>query len=224
VYSSRFIDDQSAEDELMRQAGVYASRTELRTIRMRVGRRAAPWTGNCVAIGLAAGFLEPLESTGLYLVQTGVELLLDHFPDHSLDPVLASEYNRRLGAEFDHVRDFLLLHYRLNDRAGTSDPTGFWTASREAATSPSLDRTLAVYDRTGLVDWEGQSLFRDSSFYCIAAGFVRLPRTYHAMADPVDGVKARETLQRIRTQNAAVAAGLPDHSELIRAVHAARRA
>jgi tryptophan halogenase len=224
VYSSRFIEEQAAEEEFMRHAGAAGSPTVLRTIRMRVGRRTAPWTANCVAIGLAAGFLEPLESTGLYLVQKGVELLLDHFPDQTLEPALAAEYNRRLAAEFDHVRDFLLLHYRLNDRAGASDPTGFWTASREAATSPSLDRTLEIYDRTGLVDWEGQALFGDPSFYAIAAGFDRLPRTYHPMADQVDGEKAREALRRISAQNATVADALPDHAELIRAVHAARRA
>jgi tryptophan halogenase len=219
VYSSRFIDDEAALTELRSQAGPAAREAQPLLLRMRVGRRRRIWAANCVAIGLSAGFLEPLESTGLYLVQKGIELLLDHFPDCDFEPALARRYNAHMAGEFEHVRDFVLLHYRLN---GRSEP--FWTASREAAKSSSLEAVLALYDRTGLVEWERESLFRDSSFHAIAAGFGRLPVRPHGMVGQMDADVAWQAMTRIKSENAALARSLPEHGALIRSISEARRA
>jgi tryptophan halogenase len=217
VYSSRFISKEQAEADLLAHAG--APDAEPGHLRMRVGRRENFWVGNCVSVGLAAGFLEPLESTGIFLIQKGIELLLDHFPDAGFSPALARAYNTRLGAEFEQVRDFIILHYLLSER----DDTDFWRENRRATQPDSLAATLEFYDNTGLLDWERHSLFRDPSFYSIATGFGRLPRAHHSMADQVDAEKAWQAMERIKAQNLALARSLPDHASLIRDVNESRR-
>lgn len=218
VYSSRFISDDAAAAELVAHTGQDPSDASPRLLQMRVGRRENFWAKNCVSIGLAAGFLEPLESTGIYLAQTGVEALLDHFPDLQFNPALIARYNATMGTQFAQVRDFIILHYLLNQRKDE----GFWRANREAAPPDSLAQTLEFYDQTGLVDWTPATLFREPSFYAIASGFGRLPRTYHPMADQADPALSRRTMAGIKTKNLELANSLPDHGALIDAVNAAR--
>jgi tryptophan halogenase len=219
VYSSRFISDDRAAAELVERSGQGARDARPAHLRMRVGRRANFWAGNCLSMGLAAGFLEPLESTGIYLVQKGIELFLDHFPDAECSPALAAHYNRQLGVEFEQVRDFIVLHYLLNRRQHGE----FWPAARNARLPDSLAHTLDYYDATGLLDWDSHSLFREPSFYAMAAGFGRLPRAYHAMAGQVDAERAWQALLKVKSDNLALARALPDHGDLIRSVNAARR-
>ena len=216
VYSSRFLAQDRATEELIAHAGLDPDQCDPRHLRMRVGRRGNFWVGNCVSIGLAAGFLEPLESTGIFLIQKGVEMLLDHFPDTDFNPALIRHYNAQMAGEFEQVRDFIVLHYLLNQR----DDSEFWIANRNARPPDSLAQTLDYYDQTGIVDWQNRSLFREPSFYSIAAGFGRLPRNHHAMADQVDEGKARRIMETIKTRNLALAQALPDHADLIAAVNA----
>ncbi len=215
VYSSRFTSKDEATAELLAHAGAGAETGEPAHLPMRVGRRQNFWVKNCVSVGLAAGFLEPLESTGLFLAQKGIELLLDHFPDTDFDAALAQRYNERLGTEFEQVRDFIILHYLLNGR----EDGDFWIENRRAAPPDSLAHALEYYDRTGLVDWDGRSLFRDASFYSLATGFGRLPRSPHGMAGQVDGERAWLAMERIKAQNLALARSLPDHGAFIRALN-----
>ncbi len=219
VYSSRFVSQDRATHELIVHAGQDPDTCNPGHLQMRVGRRVNFWVKNCVAIGLAAGFLEPLESTGIYLIQKGVETLLDHFPDMDFNPALIGSYNAQVGGEFDQARDFIILHYLLNRR----EDSEFWRANRNADPPASLAQTLDYYDQTGIVDWQRHSLFREPSFYSIATGFDRLPRTHHPMADQVDTEKAWRILQEIKVRNLALAQSLPDHGALIAAVNAARQ-
>lgn len=214
VYSSRFASQDEATAELVARCGLDPDQVSPGHLRMRIGRRANFWSGNCVAVGLSAGFLEPLESTGIFLIQRAVELLLDHFPDADFSPSLVNRYNRRMGAEFDEVRDFILLHYLLNTR---EEP--FWRASRAVAVPDALARTLADYDETGIVDWEDRTLFRETSFYAIAAGFGRLPRKVHGMTGQADPAQIRRLLADIRTRNDALARQLPGQAEFIDALN-----
>ena len=107
---------------------------------MKVGRRANFWVRNCLSIGLAAGFLEPLESTGIYLAQKSAELLLDYFPDSGFDPLLIARYNKRVAREYDEARDFIVLHYLLNRR----DESEFWRNARRLPPPDSLAETLEL--------------------------------------------------------------------------------
>lgn len=215
VYASSFLDDDSALRELARHLGRAPETLEPRLLRMRVGRRARFWVGNCVAIGLAGGFLEPLESTALFLVQGGIERLLDLLPDRGMDPAAAARYNALMGAAYDEVRDFVLLHYLLNGR-----DEAFWRASRAVPVPGSLAGTLALYDATGTVDWERHFLFGETSFYAIAAGFGRLPARYAPRADFSESAKVGEILATIRRRHESLAGSLPAHAEYIARLNA----
>ena len=215
VYSSRFLDDDAAARELAAHNGLDPAALEPRRLRMRIGRRRNFWVRNCVAIGLAAGFLEPLESTGIYLIQKGAELLLECFPDVGFDEGLAARYNARVAREFEEVRDFVLLHYLLN---GRSEP--FWRASREVALPASLTEALALYDATGAPGWDERPLFGETSFHAVAAGFGRLPRRVHAMSGYSDASKVDAILAQMRAQQLALAQSLPAHGAYLRALHA----
>jgi tryptophan halogenase len=214
VYSSRFASQEEASAELIARCGLDPASCSPGHLRMRVGRRTRFWTRNCVAIGLAAGFLEPLESTGIFLIQRGVELLLDHFPDTDFTPSLADRYNHRMGRAFEEVRDFILLHYLLNTR---EEP--FWRASRAFAVPDSLGQTLHDYDETGIIDWEDRTLFRETSFYSIAAGFGRLPRRVHGMTGQTDVEQVRRAMAAIRARNDTIARQLPGQAEFIDALN-----
>lgn len=214
VYSSRFIDHAAAAAELQAHAG--QPEAEPTRLAMKVGRREHFWVNNCVAIGLAAGFLEPLESTGIYLAQKSVERLLDYFPDLGFEPELIARYNQRVAKEYDEARDFIVLHYLLNQRQNSE----FWRAARELPPPDSLAATLALYDRSGHVDWQGNSLFGDTAFHAIATGFQRLPQAAHGMVRQLRAEPAWEAMQRIKAANLQLAQALPDHGELLRRLHA----
>jgi tryptophan 7-halogenase len=220
VYSSRFIAEDAAARELIAVHRQDPDKSTPSQLRMRVGRRANFWVKNCVSIGLAAGFLEPLESTGLFLVQKGVELLLDYFPDAEFNGALIRRYNEQMGTEFAQVRDFIVLHYLLNRRQDSE----FWKTSREAAPPESLAQTMDFYHQTGQLDWTSTSLFREPSFHAIVSGFDRLPRTPHSMAAQIDVAKSRQIMADIKAKNLEIARASPDHRALIEAINAAGNA
>jgi tryptophan halogenase len=218
VYSSRFISEEDAAAELLKQVGKSAGEASPNQLRMRIGRRGNFWLRNCVAVGLSAGFLEPLESTGIYLIQKGIELLLDHFPRRDCSPALAQAYNAKLGHAYEEVRDFILLHYLLSER---EEP--FWQASRAVLVPPTLAHSLALYDKTGLTEIAPGALFQAPSFYAITAGQGRLPAAWHAMADYADEAMVEKTMDEIKARNFALAQAMPDHGELIKTLHKARK-
>jgi flavin-dependent dehydrogenase len=143
VYSSRFISREEAELEMRAYLGPLAEGVTANAIRMRVGRQAHPWVHNCVAVGLAAGFLEPLESSGIFMIQTAIEELVRHFPAGDIDPAVVRSYNRVVGEAADGVRDFLILHYSASDRLDTP----FWRATKETALPDSLAGRMDLWRR-----------------------------------------------------------------------------
>jgi tryptophan 7-halogenase len=212
VFSSKFISDEAAEREFRRHVGKAAEGAEARLLKMRVGRRTEFWIGNCVAVGLASGFLEPLESTGIFLIQKSVEQLLEGFPDLDMSETLRQRYNRQIGEIYEEVRDFIVMHYLLTER----DDSGFWRANRALVAPDSLARTLELFDETGLVDWDEHALFGETSFLAIAAGFGRLPGRHRPMVDYSDSDKAAQIMAAIKAQQRQFAQGLPDHAEFLR--------
>lgn len=211
VYCSRFQDETSAAKELAGFLGADPSGFSPRSIRMRVGHRENFWSGNCIAVGLAAGFVEPLESTGLFLIQRGLGLLMEYFPDSRFEPQLARQYNRRMTGSFNEIRDFILLHYVLSQRSDSQ----FWIEYRNLPLPESLQETLDLYDRTGLVECVRHALFQDSSWYSILSGQNRLPDTWHRRADLSDFDKVRHIMSMIRKSNAELSQTLPAHRAYI---------
>jgi tryptophan halogenase len=218
VYSSKFISDDAAARELLEYAREAPPGSEPRVLRMRIGRRENFWVKNCVSVGLASGFLEPLESTGIYLIQKSVEVLLDLFPDKSFNEVLIRQYNERVKKAYEEVRDFIIMHYILTQR----DDTEFWRANRRIVPPDSLAATLELYDQTGIVDWGHRPMFGETSFYAIAAGFERLPRTHAPLADFSDNEKSWQILDTIKTRNAELSRTLPAQVDYLAELHGTR--
>jgi tryptophan halogenase len=211
VYSSRFISDDHAARELLAWAGDGPDLPEPRQLRMRIGRRTNFWVKNCVSVGLSSGFLEPLESTGIYLIQKSVEALLDLFPDAGHSDVRVRHYNMRVGRAYDEVRDFIIMHYMLSQR----DDTEFWKAARSVPLPDSLAETLELYDETGAVNWQHHSLFGETSFYAIVAGFERLPRRHAPLADFSNDEGTWRALEAIKARNQEFARSVPAQSDYL---------
>lgn len=143
VYSSAFVSDDQAEAELRTRLGPRADGAAARRLQMRVGRRAESWKGNCVAIGLSGGFLEPLESTGIYLVESAARLLADCLSEGGFRPHGVRHFNHVMAEQYETIRDFLVLHYCLTQR----NDTPFWQAvQRPEHIPPSLAAKLELWD------------------------------------------------------------------------------
>jgi tryptophan 7-halogenase len=211
VYSSKFLGEEAAGHELAGLLGVKLETLQPRLLKMKVGRRTHCWLGNCIAIGLASGFVEPLESTGIFAIQRSLALLLTYFPDLDFQPHLARRYNQRMAATYDEIRDFILAHYVLTRR----DDTPFWNAYRGLALPDSLRELLEAYDRTGLVEPVEHAVFPAPSWYAILAGQRRLPSGAHAGAELSSFAQVRGILEAIRAQNARLAQTLPGHRDYI---------
>ncbi len=221
VYSSQFVSDDDAIAELQQHIGATES-GEIDApsfLSMKVGRRVNAWSGNVVAIGLAAGFVEPLESSGLHLIQTGVERLLKYFPTANSSPAswaaLQTAYNSETAIQFDEIRDFVQLHYVLNDR---DEP--FWKAAKAAPLSSALQHRLRLYDEIGMLDHLQASAFPDASYYYLMAGMGRLPKRPPALSLAVDKDRLQFVLRAILDQNRKALRELPLHEEMLQQVHA----
>jgi len=215
VYSSSHASDEQAARTLNQYAGV-DSDAEVRQLHMRVGCRENFWRGNCVAIGLAGGFIEPLESTGIFFIQRALEDLVELFPDSRFQPSLVETYNARLTATYEETRDFIILHYILSNR----EDSEFWLDARSVDVPQSLQRTLEFYRANGrILESPRNPVFRETNFYHILVGGGSLPQRYDARADFSSYPAVCELMAQIRSNNEQLATGLPNHSDLMRWLH-----
>lgn len=210
VYCSEFIDDQAAADEF--RAGLDGpALDEPRFLRFTPGLRKRVWIGNCLAIGLSAGFLEPLESTSIHLIHTGLNRLLDYFPDTRFDPTLIDSYNREVAQEYAHIRDFLLLHYYPNQRLG--EP--FWDHMRGIALPDSLREKLALFERTGRITSKRRELFADISWFYVASGMGLRPASIDPLVDVAPFDDVRDVIDQMRAAMRAFRAAAPPHDAIL---------
>lgn len=223
VYSSRHLDDQAACERLQLAISNDGTDSEKNHeplfLKLRVGRLDEFWKGNVVAIGLASGFIEPLESTGIHLTQIAIELLLELLPDRRSNDALRNAYNRRMADLYDQIKDFVQLHYALSRRE-----EDFWRDARAVAMSPSLVERLELYDECGWIDGLRGDGFQETSYYHILTGNGRLPRRPSAMSLSNDPDSTQAVLQQILAQNEQMLAQLPLHREMLDWIHAAGQA
>ncbi|MFL6547240.1 MAG: tryptophan halogenase family protein [Povalibacter sp.] len=180
-------------------------------LRFTTGLRKTVWNKNCVSLGLAAGFLEPLESTSISLIETGIEKLRRLFPDQSFDPALRDEFNRTTRLEFERIRDFLILHYRSSQRADSA----FWRECRQLPVPETLAYKMRLFDARGhLVRYEWET-FQDPSWLAMYMGFGLLPNSYDPLADRVPEAELRQSLASMRESIQAAARAAPTHAEFI---------
>lgn len=210
VYCSAFTSDDDARETLLAHLGGRAL-AEPRLLSFTTGRRKAFWNKNVVALGLASGFLEPLESTSIHFVQRGLALLMKFFPDRRFEPADSETYNRILGREYERVRDFLLLHYTTNER----DDTAFWRHCRTIPHPDSLAEKLELFRANGRILREESELFPVQSWLYIYTGQGIVPRRYDPLADMMDEDQLAAILENIRTVVSECANAMPPHQTFI---------
>ncbi|MFN7111557.1 MAG: tryptophan halogenase family protein [Brevundimonas sp.] len=208
VYSSAHIDDQAALDDLVGQMEA-PPLAEPNRLRFVTGRRREAWKGNVVSLGLASGFLEPLESTSISLIQTGIGRLLQLFPDRSFDPALIREYNRLSAQEVERIRDFIVLHYHLAQRTDGE----LWRHCRETTPPDSLLNKIELFRAQGDIALLEEESFREDSWTAIFTGLGVWPRR----ATPLVAMDKLEDVERQAARFADLVrqavASLPPHSE-----------
>ncbi len=219
VFSSRFRTDEEAIDEFKGYLGDQGEGVEPRIIRMRIGRTRRSWVKNCVAIGLSGGFIEPLESTAIYMIETSARWLVRHFPDRSINPALSDNYNRLMSTLFAEIRDFIVMHYHSSNR---KEP--FWVAARsEVELSDSLRERLELWRYTfpSVVDTSADRLFNYWNYLCVlySKGF------FQDASYPLEGSISKNDwdgfLERLVQSKRRLIQALPDHYRLVTAIREA---
>ena len=217
VFSSAFSTEEEAEKRLL--AGLDTPAKDApRLIRFRTGRRKNAWSGNVVAIGLSAGFLEPLESTSLHLVQTGLERLIDFFPSRAMEPTLRDQYNRLVEREWHQVRDFIIAHYKVTQRSDSE----FWRYCASMDVPDSLAEVLEMWAKHGMLMVEGDHLFQLGSWSQVLIGQNLVPRSPHSLSNRTSAEAAAADIVRIASSLEERASALPQHREFLQQYCAGR--
>jgi tryptophan halogenase len=164
-----------------------------------------------VSIGLASGFLEPLESTSIHLIQLAIGYLIDLFPDRHFDPGNETEFNRIMALEYERVRDFLILHYHATER----DDTPFWNYCRNMQIPDSLDNRLQLFRERGIVPHYREGMFLDASWLAVYFGQRVMPRHYDPLANRVPEAALRSELARMRSDCVVAANDMPEHDNFL---------
>ncbi len=206
VYSSAYVSDDDAAQTLLDNLDGKPL-AEPRPLRFTTGRRKRFWNRNVVALGLASGFLEPLESTSIHLAQSGLSRLIALFPDAEFSDTVIDEYNRQCAYEFERVRDFIILHYHANERTDSE----FWIDRREMAVPDTLAERLTLFRNSGRFVDDAEDLFKESSWLQVMLGQRIRPESYHPMADVLSRDQLEEFLGGIRKLVRHRATQLPDH-------------
>jgi|CZKO01.1.fsa_nt_gi tryptophan halogenase len=206
VYSSAHIGDSHALEDLLAQLGEKPL-AEPRFLRFVTGRRKLFWNRNCLALGLASGFLEPLESTSIHLVMSGLYKLLEHFPDLSFTPSNIDSYNAELIHEMESIRDFIILHYCLTQR----DDTPLWSYCQSMKLPDSLSQRIELYRRTGRIRPQAGELFTDMSWFYIFEGMGVRPERYDPLIDIVSREQLRDLLASLSQSVASLTQAAPSH-------------
>ena len=210
VYCSEFMSDDEAAATLLDNLDGEALAAP-RLIRFTTGHRRKYWVKNCVAIGLASGFMEPLESTSIWMIQSGISRLLSNFPDRGFPQVDIDRYNRVLLRETEFIRDFLVLHYKATRR----DDSPFWDYCRTMSIPERLQEKMRIYLNNGRTFREDEELFNDTSWFAVLTGQLGKPRTYDPVAEMMSVEETRKRLEQIRGAISNSADYMPTHREFI---------
>jgi tryptophan halogenase len=212
VYCSRHLSDDEAMATLSRDVQGRAL-VEPRLLPFRTGMRRKIWNRNVYCLGLAGGFLEPLESTSIYLVQRGLQTLLGSFPQSRANLALQENVNRANREHWEHIRDFIVLHYKLNLREG--EP--FWDECRRMPIPESLAENIELFRHTGRFTQAATEFFRASSWLAMYAGFGMLPNYYHPAVDEIPEPQLALELENMAAGISRVVANASTHENFLRA-------
>jgi tryptophan halogenase len=212
VYSSAFTSDERAREVLLGELDGEAL-DEPRQLRFVTGRRRKSWVKNCVAVGLSAGFVEPLESTSIHLIENAVGKLLELFPDRDFRPELADEFNRAMAVRYESIRDFIVMHYKLTRR----DDSELWRYCANMPITDTLRHQIEVFRETGRVVILDPDGFAQPSFVAMMMGLGVVPKRYDPLADHVDIRVVHGHFAGLRDMVAKEVARMPDHAAYLAA-------
>jgi tryptophan halogenase len=210
VYCSRYVSDDEATATLLANLDGTPLAAP-RMLRFTAGHRRRPWIGNVVSMGLASGFLEPLESTSIHMVQSAIARLLTFFPSATFEQAEIDEYNRQTILEYENVRDFLVLHYRATERSDTP----FWDYCRTLPPPPGLQRKLELFRTNGRIARDKDELFTETSWLAVMAGQGIEAAGYHPVADLIDDEDTLRRLADVRAVNQRAALLMPRHVDFL---------
>ena len=232
VYSSKFETPDKATQDFCKLWNLDPDKQPLNKIRFRVGRNRRAWVKNCVSIGLASCFVEPLESTGIYFIYAAIYQLAKHFPDKSFNPGLMNAFNREVEVMFDDTRDFIQCHYLTTQR----DDTAFWRANaHDLRLSDQVKEKLELY-KAGLTvnmpladadsyygnfETEFRNFWKNSNFYCVMAGMGVMPEQSlpNIRLRPESQRKAEAEFEAIKRKSAELQASLPTNHQFLKQLH-----
>ena len=216
VYSNGFISDEAARQTLLDGLDGRAL-DEPRQLRFVTGRRRKSWVKNVVAIGLSAGFVEPLESTSISLIENAVGLLVGAFPDRDCSSELADKFNAYMGRRYESVRDFIILHYKVTAR----DDSAFWRYCANMPVPDSLMQQIDAFRANGSVLIHDRDGFLEPSFVAMLMGLGVMPAAYDPAADKLDLRILHGHFAGLRDQIAATVQAMPSHNRFIETMAAA---
>ena len=210
VFSSKHVSDDEALSTLLGniQGEVL---TKPRVIPFKASQRESVWERNCVAIGLSSGFLEPLESTSIHLIQRGIIRLLQCFPNEGVRQADIDEYNAQTRHEMEHIRDFIILHYKVTNRSDSD----FWNQVRTMDVPASLQHRIDMFRESGRVFRIPNELFAENSWIQVMLGQGITPQQHHPIADLMDDRELNAFLEEIRGQVERTVAQLPSHADYV---------
>lgn len=210
VFCSSFTNDEEATQSLLKNLDGEPI-AEPKVLKFITGRRKKFWHKNCVSLGLASGFLEPLESTSIHLIQSNVSRLLELFPTKDFDPDFEKEYNRLVSREYETVRDFLILHYHQTER----DDSEFWNYCRNMDIPDTLRTKIELFKNTGLIYRDSEDLFRESSWVQVMLGQGIMPKSYHNMANRLSNDQLKGFMRDVENIVNKASVSLPLHADYI---------
>lgn len=209
VYSSRFVSDEKALTTLTSNIEGEII-TEPLHIKFRTGTRRKHWNKNCIAVGLSSGFLEPLESTSIHLIQQAVIRLIRLFPYQGIKKSDVNEFNKQTKFDTERIRDFIVLHYKVTNR----DDSEFWLHCRNMTIPETLQHKIQLFKESGRMFRENNELF-DDSWMQVMIGQGLIPESYHPMVDNMSDKELRDFFAHLENKMASTVAKLPKHSDYV---------
>jgi len=206
VYSSKYMTDEQAKDKLMSQLDGKPL-AEPKVIPFKTGVRRKQWHKNVVAIGLSSGFFEPLESTNIHLIQTAATRLIKFFPHNGIKPAEVTEFNRQSKVESNRMRDFIILHYKLNQR----DDSDFWRACQRMEVPDTLTNKMALFEESGKVFREQDELFTEIAWQQVMIGQNLIPQDYHPIANSLSNEQIMDLMGNLKVLINRTVDNLPKH-------------
>ena len=210
VYCSKFLSDEEATKILLDNLDGEPL-AEPKLLKFVTGKRRKSWNKNCLALGLAGGFMEPLESTSIHLVQSALSKLFSFFPNKNFDQEDTDEYNRQVDFEYERIRDFLILHYYVSER----DDSPFWNYCRTMDVPAELTQKIEQFKRNGRIARFNNEMFNDLSWFEVMYGQGIRPESYHALVDTFSEDELHRRMEGIKSVISKSKDYMPSHQEFI---------